>query len=61
MPSNVGISFYIYAADVCIYKDEHLHVGDGVHTFTANISGKSKLRISSVYDDEGYYCGTDDP
>lgn len=61
MPSDVGISFYIYADDVCIYKDERLHVGEGVQTFTANISGKSKFRISVVCDDEDYYCGTDDP
>lgn len=61
MPSGVGISFYIYADDVCIYKDEHLQVGDGVHTFDVDISGKSTLKILVVCDDEDYYCGTDDP
>lgn len=61
MPNDVGISFYIYADDVCIYKDEHLHVGDGVHNFNVDISGKSTLKIMVVCDDKDYYCGTDDP
>lgn len=61
MPSGVGISLYIYADGVCVYKDEHLHLGDGIHTFTANISGKSTLKVSVVCDDEDYYCRTDDP
>lgn len=61
MPNDVGISFYIYADDVCIYKDEHLHVGDGVHDFNVDISGKSTLKIMVVCDDKDYYCGTDDP
>ena len=58
-PSNVGISLYIYADGVCVYKDEHLHLGDGIHTFEANISGKSTLRVSVICDDADYYCGTD--
>lgn len=61
MPSDVGISFYIYADGVCVYKDEHLHVGDGIHTFTANISGKSTLKVSAVCDDPDYHDKLDVP
>ena len=58
MTNASTISFFIYLDDKCIYKDEHCALGDGVHTFSVNVTSGKTIKIVAITDDDSYRSET---